>query len=108
VIAIICVSVLAAGLGATLRFDKLADVSNVAVVVQYISTCIAILVWRTRDPGGSRFQLPLGPTIPIVAILGSVLFLFHVSRLELFFGGALLVVGLAIGSATRFFRRQAK
>jgi hypothetical protein len=37
-----------------------------------------------------------------------VLFLFHVSRLELFFGGALLVVGLAIGSATRFFRRQAK
>jgi hypothetical protein len=24
------------------------------------------------------------------------------------FGGALLVVGLAIGSATRFFRRQAK
>src|SRR5580700_11387660 len=66
VIAIICVSVLAAGLGATLGFDKLADLSNVAVVVQYISTCIAILVWRTRDPGGSRFQLPLGPTIPIV------------------------------------------
>ena len=108
VIAIICVSVLAAGLGATLGFDKLADVSNVAVVVQYISTCIAILVWRTRDPGGSRFQLPLGPTIPIVAILGSVLFLIHVSRPDLFFGGALLVVGLAIGSATRFFRRQAK
>jgi amino acid transporter len=61
VIAIICVSVLAAGLGATLGFDKLAGVSNVAVVVQYISICIAILVWRTRDPGGFRFQLPLGP-----------------------------------------------
>src|ERR1700730_18418738 len=36
-------------------------------VVQYISTCIAILVWRTRDPGGSPFRLPLGRTIPIVA-----------------------------------------
>jgi hypothetical protein len=34
-----------------------------------------------------------------------VLFLFHVSMLELAFGGALLVVGLAFGSATRFFGR---
>jgi basic amino acid/polyamine antiporter, APA family len=64
VIAIICVSVLAAGLGATLDFDKLADVSNVAVVVQYILTCIAILVWRTRDPGGSRSDCRWGRPFP--------------------------------------------
>lgn len=105
VIAILCVSVLTAILGATLDFDKLADVSNVAVVAQYVSTCIAILVWRTRDPGKSTFRLPLGPVIPLLAIGGSVLFLFHVSRLELFFGAALLAAGLAFGAATRFFRR---
>jgi hypothetical protein len=58
---------------------------------------------RPRD--GHASPLPLGPTIDIVAILGSVLFLFHVSMLELAFGGALLVVGLAFGSATRFFGR---
>lgn len=105
VVAIVSVSAAAALLGATLDFDKLADVSNVAVVAQYVSTCIAILVWRTRDPGGSTFRLPLGPTIPLCAIAGSVLFLFHVSRLELFFGAALLAAGLAFGAATRFLRR---
>ena len=92
-------------LGATLDFDKLADVSNVAVVAQYISTCFAILVWRTRDPGGASFRLPFGPVIPLLAIGGSVLFLCNVSRVELFFGAALLVAGLAFGAATRFFRR---
>ncbi|MCU1277397.1 MAG: hypothetical protein JWM53_943 [bacterium] len=106
VIAIIVVSVLVIALGVSFDFDKLADVSNVAVVVQYISTCIAILVWRTRDPGGSTFRLPLGPTIPLLAIGGSVLFLFHVSKLELLFGALLLVAGLAFGVATRFFRRR--
>jgi len=105
-VAIVVVSVLVIALGATLDFDKLADVSNVAVVAQYVSTCIAILVWRTRDPERSSFRLPLGPVIPVLAIAGSVLFLFHVSRMELFFGAALLVAGLGFGAATRFFRRR--
>jgi amino acid transporter len=105
VIAIVAVSIVVATLGATLDFDKLADVSNVAVVAQYVSTCVAILVWRTRDPEGAGFRLPLGPTIPLLAIGGSVLFLFHVSRLELLFGALLLGCGLGFGAATRFFRR---
>lgn len=105
VASIVVVSVVTAALGATLDFDKLADVSNVAVVAQYISTCSSILVWRTRDPAGARFRLPFGPLIPILSIGGSVLFLFHVSRVELVFGAALLVGGLAFGLLTRFFRR---
>jgi amino acid transporter len=105
VASIVVVSIVTAALGATLDFDRLADVSNVAVVAQYISTCSSILVWRTRDPEGARFRLPFGPLIPILSIIGSVLFLFHVSRVELVFGAALLVGGLAFGLVTRFFRR---
>ena len=105
VVAIVVVSVITAVLGAMLDFDKLADVSNVAVVAQYISTSFAILVWRTRDPGGAGFRLPLGPVIPLLGIAGSVLFLFHVSRVELLFGAGLLAGGLAFGVLTRFFRR---
>jgi amino acid transporter len=104
-VAIVSTSLFVAALGAVLDFDNLADVSNVAVVAQYVSTCIAILVWRTRDPGSATFKLPLGPTIPLLAIAGSVLFLFHVSTVELVFGAALLVAGLAFGVVTRFFRR---
>ena len=105
VVAIVIVSVLTIVLGCSFDFDKLADVSNVAVVAQYVSTCIAIMIWRMRDPKPAGFRLPLGPTIPILAIAGSVLFLFHVSRVELLFGAALLGAGLAFGLVTRFFRR---
>ena len=105
VTAIIAVSIVTAALGATLDFDRLADVSNVAVVAQYISTSFAIMIWQQRDPGGARFRLPFGPLIPILGIGGSVLFLFHVSRVELLFGAALLAGGLAFGLLTRFFRR---
>jgi len=105
VVSIVIVSVLVIALGCAFDFDKLADVSNVAVVAQYVSTCIAIMIWRIRDPNPPGFRLPLGPTIPILAIAGSVLFLFHVSRVELLFGAALLGAGLAFGLLTRFFRR---
>lgn len=105
VASILAVSLVAAVLGATLDFDKLADVSNVAVVAQYISTSFSILVWQRRDPGGARFRLPFGPLIPILAIAGSILFLFHVSRIELLFGAGLLAGGLGFGALTRFFRR---
>lgn len=105
VVAIVTTSLLVAVLAVELDFVSLADVSNVAVVAQYVSTSVAIMVWRVRDPGGATFRLPLGPTIPLLAIAGSVLFLFAVSRVELAFGGLLLVAGLAFGVLTRFFRR---
>jgi amino acid transporter len=105
VVAIAVVSVIVIALGATLGFDKLADVSNVAIVAQYVSTCVAILVWRRRKPDAPGFRLPFGWLIPGLAIGGSVLFLFHVSSAERWFGAALLAVGLVLGAATRFFRR---
>lgn len=105
VTAIMVVSVLVAILAASLDFTSLADVSNVAVVAQYQSTSIAILVWRQRDRGSARFNLPLGPLIPILAIIGTVLFLVQVSRIELAFGAALLLGGLALGVGTRVWRR---
>jgi APA family basic amino acid/polyamine antiporter len=103
--AIATVSVIVAVLGSTLDFTSLSDVSNVAVVAQYQSTCLAVLVWRRRDPSGTSFRLPLGPTIPLLALAGTVLFLVQVSRLELAFGAALLVAGLGLGLVTRLMRR---
>ncbi len=105
VVAIVVTSLFVAVLAVKLDFVALADVSNVAVVAQYVSTSIAIMLWRQRDPGGAAFRLPFGPLIPLLAIGGSVLFLLHVSRVELAFGAALLVVGVAFGALTRIFRR---
>jgi amino acid transporter len=105
VVAIVVTSIVVAILGAELDFTSLADVSTIAVVVQYQSTSIAILVWRLRDPRRSGFRLPFGPLIPVVAVAGTVFFLVQVSRVELAFGAALLLGGLALGVVTRFFRR---
>lgn len=106
VVAIVVVSLVVAILAAYLDFTSLADVSNVAVVAQYQSTSIAILVWRQRDPGSARFRLPFGPLIPLLAIAGTVLFLVQVSRLELIFGASLLLGGLVLGAVTRVWRRS--
>lgn len=105
VTAIVAVSLVVAALAMTLDFTSLSDVSNVAVVVQYQSTCVAILVWRRRDPKPAPFRLPLGPTIPLLALAGTLLFLAQVSRVELAFGAALLACGLTFGYLTRRFHR---
>jgi amino acid transporter len=107
VTSIVATSLFVVVLSVSLDFTALADVSNVAVVVQYQSTSIAILLWRFRDPRPSAFRLPLGPVIPVVAIAGTVFFLLQVSRGELLFGAALLGGGLAFGVANRLWRRVA-
>jgi amino acid transporter len=104
-VSIVAVSLVVAALASWLDFTALSDVSNVAVVVQYQSTAIAILVWRRRDPNGaSGFRLPLGPLIPVAALVGTFFFLVQVSAVELAFGGVLLAMGLGLGYVTRLLR----
>jgi amino acid transporter len=107
VYAIVGVSLFVALLAVWLDFTHLADVSNVAVVVQYQSTCIAVLLWRRRDPTATGFRLPFGPTIPVLGLIGTFFFLFSVSRVELYFGAALLAGGLILGALTRLWSRPA-
>lgn len=107
VTSIVVSSVVVLVLAATLDFTQLADVSNIAVVVQYQSTSLAILLWRRRDPEPTAFRLPFGPLIPILAVAGTIFFLVQVSRVELLFGAALLVGGVGLGAATRLWRRLA-
>ena len=106
-VSIVGVSLCVALLAIHLDFTHLADVSNVAVVVQYQSTCIAVLLWRRRDPSATGFRLPLGPVIPLLSLLGTFFFLFQVSRVELWFGAALLGGGLVLGLVTRLWSRRA-
>ena len=103
----IVTSLVVIALGVSLDFTSLADTSNVAVVLQYISTCASVIVMRRRSQGPkSRFHLPLGPTVPLMAIAGSVAFLMSVARKELMLAAALLGGGMAIGVTTRWIRRQ--
>lgn len=105
-VAAVCVaSVIVLALALSLDFSRLADTSNIAVVVQYVSTAAAVLRLR-RSPGeAAAFRLPGGPLLPILAILGSMVFLSFVARRELVLGAELIAVGLVIGVITRRARR---
>jgi amino acid transporter len=99
--AILLCSVIVAVLASTLDFRQLADTSNIAVVVQYVSTSLSVLVQRRRNPGGSAFRIPLGPVVPLLAMAGAVAFVFSVSLKELRLSGILIGAGLLVGIITR-------
>jgi amino acid transporter len=85
-----------------LRFESLASISNVAVVVQYMATCTAVLVLRQKGPPPpGAFVIPLGPLVPLLALLGSSAFLLYVGQMELYVAGAFILFGLVIGTAYR-------
>jgi basic amino acid/polyamine antiporter, APA family len=105
VAAIVLTAAIVIALGTTLDFTALADTSNIAVVVQYISTCASVLVQRRRQGPSPGFRIPFGPLIPVVAILGSAAFVLSVSHDELKLSAWLIGGGLVVGLITRRLRR---
>ena len=84
------------------QFQDLADVANVAVVVQYMATCMAILVLRRKAPAGAdTFVIPLGPLVPIAALAGCCAFLRFVKAEELKLAAIMIGIGLVIGAIWR-------
>jgi amino acid transporter len=85
-----------------LNFDRLAAVSNIAVVVQYMATCVAVLVLRRKSPApAGAFVIPLGPLVPILALLGCMLFIRGVGLSDLMIAGALIAAGLLLGGLSQ-------
>jgi amino acid transporter len=106
-VAILVTSMACAGLAIFADFDRLSDLNNAAVFAQYVPTCLAILVLR-RTRGPSTMTLPLGPTIPVLATLGCILFLNGIKRDDVIFSLGTLAVGLALHAAWRAFGRRAE
>jgi APA family basic amino acid/polyamine antiporter len=85
-----------------LKFQRLADVSNVAVVVQYVATCVAVLVLRRKAPTGKQgFVIPFGPLVPCLALGGCLAFLQFVGPFELKLAAVMITVGLVLGAINR-------
>ena len=104
-VAIGLTALVCAGLAVFADFDRLSDLNNAAVFAQYVPTCLAVPVLR-RTKGASAFRLPLGPTIPVLATLGCILFLNGIKREDAIFSIATLAVGLVLHAAWRVFGRS--
>jgi amino acid transporter len=78
-------------------FSQLAVVSVVARFVQYISTCLAVIVLRKQigaEHNGLRRSLTI--VIPIVALVGIGWLLTHATGNQLLWGSSALVLGIPL------------
>lgn len=92
-VAIIVSTVVGLLLACTGSFAKLAMISAISRFVQYIPTCLAVIVFRRTKPEAVRsFKVPFGPLIPLLALAVSGWLLFHTPAENLLWGfGALLI-----------------
>jgi hypothetical protein len=74
-------------------------ISVVARFVQYVPTCLAVLVFRRRDRSSAaaateRFRVPLGPTIPLLSVLLCLWLLTQTEGLKLAAGAGAFALGV--------------
>ena len=103
-VSILVTGILVCLLSLTGSFAELAALSVVARFMQYIPTCLALLVFRRRDGTVpyNGYRVPLGPVIPIVAVGLCIWLLSQADPQKLIKG----LVGLAIGALLYMLSRS--
>jgi amino acid transporter len=105
--AIILTVVLALPLALTGSFAKLAIISAVSRFAQYIPTALAVIVLRKKRPDLERtFKLPLGYTIPIIALVISIWLVTQATNEQLIYGLGGLVVAAPIYFIMKFVDKR--
>lgn len=96
--AIIITFVVAAVLSVTGSVKDLAILGVVARFVQYIPTCLAVIVLRRRNgaQASEGFQVPFGPVIPLIAVGLCLWLLYYTEPKKLLFGAIALVAGVPV------------
>ena len=92
--AIVFIASVALALALLSDFRSLAAVSALARLVVYAGTCASVLALRRQGP--APFTIPLGPTVPILALVISTAVLYGATALQLKVGGVFLVAGAAL------------
>ncbi len=93
-----------------LDFNALVDISNLAVISQYSSTCLAVIWLRIKQPQLERqFKIPGGIFLPVLACLVSAWLIKQVKLPELLFTICVVLIGIGIAFASRKWdMRQAR
>ena len=76
-------------------FARLAMISAISRFVQYIPTCLAVLVFRhTMKDKERSFKVPFGPVIPVIAIVVSLWLLSNTPHANLLWGFGALIIAI--------------
>lgn len=100
-VAIVLQAVIALALAMSGSFVQLASLSVVARVATYTGTAAAVPILRRRPDARAAVRLPLGPTIPIAALLVATALLGSATRASLLAVAAALAAGGVIYVARR-------
>jgi len=105
--AIAITSVLAIFLSLSGTFYFLAAISVISRFVQYLPTCVAVVVLRKKRPDlKSSFRIPFGPVIPAVAVIISFWLLYNSSMYKILFGLGGLVVGAVLYFIMQYINKK--
>jgi amino acid transporter len=106
-VAIITYATIAFSLSFSSTFQKLAILSNMAVLLLYALCCLAALVLSRRDvrSDGVPFKFPGGSVVPVAGIVVIIWILAHATRDEFAVTGILLVVASILYWLRRFVRQ---
>jgi amino acid transporter len=104
-VAILATAAGSAALACSFDYRALIGMSNVAVAVQYLGTCLAVLALRRKHPRSAGFRAPLGPALPLLGTAVSLWVFTEASSQELTWAAASLCVGALALVATRSLTR---
>jgi APA family basic amino acid/polyamine antiporter len=109
-VAIITYAALAFALSVTGTFEKLALLSNVAVLLMYLLCCAACWFLVQRDvranPATAGFNVPGMKIVPALAIIAILWILAHATLREFTVNGAVLVIASALYFLRASLRRR--
>jgi amino acid transporter len=92
---------------AVLGTRELANLTIVTLFAQYAPTCMAVIVFRRwRADAPRRFRVPLGATIPLVALLVMAVLITRIDRKALAVTGVILAVGIVVVLVTRAVEKR--
>jgi amino acid transporter len=108
-VAIITYAVLAFGLSVSGTFERLAVLSNVAVLLMYFLCCAACWFLIARDvrtdPDKSGLNFPGMNVVPALAIIAIIWILAHATVREFTVSGIVLAIASVLYFLRRFVRR---
>jgi amino acid transporter len=99
--AIIATALIASVLVLPFDYRSLIGMSNVAVAVQYLATCLAVVKLRRVQPERKGFRVPGGPVLPLLGSALSVWVFTQANMTELGWAAASLAVGLVLVAWSR-------
>jgi amino acid transporter len=98
-VAVVATALLAVAFAIPFDYRSLIGMSNVAVAVQYLATCLAVL--RLRGRVKCSFRAPGGPIVPLLGAAVSLSVFTQAASEELAWSAAALAVGVAALWLTR-------